>query len=100
MIRGIFLLCVEYQVMKRIDEIHYETTSGMGICMIGCDIRTEKGFPKERFIFMLKSYDLSEDETESLFAIRHHGTLKSKVGFLHIFIVNGLFVLDCYCFHS
>ena len=80
--------------MKQMDDIHYETANGMGICMMGCDIRTGKGFPKERFLFVLKSYELSEEETKSLFGIRHHSALRGKVGLLHVYIVNGLFVLD------
>lgn len=80
--------------MKQMDDIHYETVNGMGICMTGCDIRTGKGFPKERFLFVLKSYELSEEETKSLFSIRHHSALKGKIGLLHVYIVNGLFVLD------
>lgn len=60
----------------------------------GCDIRTGKGFPKERFLFVLKSYELSEEETKSLFSIRHHSALRGKIGLLHVYIVNGLFVLD------
>ena len=77
--------------MKQMDDIHYETVNGMGICMTGCDIRTGKGFPKERFLFVLKS---SEEETKSLFSIRHHSALRGKIGLLHVYIVNGLFVLD------
>ena len=89
-----FVSCVEYQVMKQIDDIHYETVSGMGICMIGCDIRTGKGFPKERCLFLLKSYELSEDDIKSLFGIRYNYEPKGKVGLLHICIVNGFFVFD------
>ena len=74
--------------MRRIDVIHFQSMRGSQICMIGCDIRTEGGFPQERLLFAVRQYELKESEVRLLFGINQ----RHPVGSCQVLITSGFFV--------
>ena len=74
--------------MRRIDVIHFQSMRGSQICMIGCDIRTEGGFPQERLLFAVRQYALKESEVRLLFGINQ----RHPVGSCQVLITSGFFV--------
>ena len=79
---------LEDQVMRRIDIIHFQSMRGSQICMIGCDIRTEGGFPQERLLFAVRQYALKESEVKLLFGIDQ----RHPVASCQLVITSGFFV--------
>ena len=83
---------IEHQLMKRVDQIHYESVSRRFICIVGQDIRTEQGFPRERHLTVLKSYDLSISDVNTLFGLSLSHEVFSSPPLFTFFLTNGLFV--------
>ncbi|KAK8804351.1 hypothetical protein WA588_004566, partial [Blastocystis sp. NMH] len=73
--------------MRQIDTIHFQSMRNSQICMIGCDIRTEGGFPHERLLFASRQYQLKEREARLLFGIPQ----RYPVGSCRIVITTGFF---------
>lgn len=74
--------------MRQIDTIHFQSMRNSQICMIGCDIRTEGGFPHERLLFASRQYRLKEREARLLFGIPQ----RYPVGSCSVVITTGFFV--------
>ena len=60
--------------------------------LIGQDIRTEQGFPKERHLTVLKSYDLYIGDINNLFDLSLSDEDCSSPRIFTFFLTNGLFV--------
>ena len=88
---------IEQQLLKRVDQIHYESVSRRSICIIGQDIRTEQGFPRERHLTVLKSYDLSIHDINTLFGLSLCHESFSSPPIFTFFLTNGLFVCVSIC---
>lgn len=78
--------------MHQTDMIRYENDQHQCVAVVGVDVRLCSGFPEQRVLSLVESYNLTVEDVHKLFSLRYSMTFAPKFSSFRIFIISGLIV--------